>query len=164
MNRSSRMIGTGLLAAALLAGCGGSSSSSSTTAAAPDTSAPAAFRQKLDPILVQFETDAKEIARQVQATSAETLGPAAAKFGALRGAWGTASSELEELTAPAAVESEYAAAASTAISVGTDLDAVSTAAQEGRVTEARGAASKLINDLAATKTASQKLERALGAG
>jgi hypothetical protein len=144
-----------------IAGCGGGSAGGTTagTESAPDPTA--LFKAKLNPVLTDMESTAKDAVAALRKAPTGTAAQAAAAFDGLHNSWQGELSRLEDLDAPSPVESQYASASSAAASVNTDLFAVASAARANRTAEAKGAALNLVNDLAATKAASVKLEQAL---
>jgi hypothetical protein len=155
-------------ALALLAGCGGGSSSTSTQAATTSSSTTttsadpaAAFKRKLDSALMSFEATAKDTVAELSKAPSQSGADASVRLMDLKTHWQNGLQQLEGLNGPTSAESAYAATTSAAASVNTDFLAVATYAIKNDP-KVKAAAIKLIQDMAAVKSAAQKLEAALG--
>jgi cytochrome c556 len=134
----------------LLAGCGGSSSSSS-----------ANFKPGYTSAMKALGTTASQIGTTIEGAANQTDSALESTFKSLASHWQTGTGQLDKLTAPSSVSSEFASLKGAASRVETDLNAIASAASSHSQTAAKTAAEHLVIDLAAGKTADQKIRTTL---
>jgi hypothetical protein len=134
----------------LLAGCGGSSSSSS-----------ANFKTGYVSAMKGLGTTASQIGTTVEGAQKQTDAQLQSAFKSLAGHWQTGTAQLDKLTAPSSVSTPFGSLKGAASRVETDLNAIASAASTHNGSSAKTAAQHLVIDLAAGKTADQKIRTAL---
>jgi hypothetical protein len=135
----------------LLAGCGGSSSSSS-----------ANFKPGYESAMKALSQPAAQIGTTVEGARNESDAQLEAKFKALAGQWKTASGQLDKLTAPSSVSTQFSALKSAASRVEGDLNAIASAASTHNGSSAKTAAQHLVADLTAGKSTDVTIRKKLG--
>ncbi len=135
----------------LLAGCGGSSSSSS-----------ANFKPDYTSAMNTLGTTASQIGTTIEGAASQSDSQLEATFKSLAAHWQTGTGQLDKLTAPSSVSSEFASLKGAASRVETDLTSIASAASSHSQTAAKTAAEHLVIDLAAGKTADTKIRSTLG--
>jgi hypothetical protein len=134
----------------LLAGCGGSSSSSS-----------ANFKTGYQSAMSALSVTAGEVGTTVEGAAKQSDAQLQSAFKSLAGHWQTGTAQLDKLTAPSSVSSEFSSLKGAASRVETDLSAIASAASSHSGTSAKTAAQHLVTDLAAGKSADTKIRSAL---
>jgi hypothetical protein len=135
----------------LLAGCGGSSSSSS-----------ANFKPAYTSAMKALGTTASQVGTTIEGAASQSDSQLEATFKSLATHWQTGTAQLDKLTAPSSVSSEFASLKGAASRVETDLNSIASAASSHSQTAAKTAAEHLVIDLAAGKTADTKIRSTLG--
>jgi hypothetical protein len=134
----------------LLAGCGGSSSSSS-----------ANFKTGYQSAMKGLSTTAAQVGTTVEGAAKASDAELQSAFKALASRWQTGTAQLDKLTAPSSVSTEFSSLKSAASRVEGDLNAITSAASTHNGTSAKTAAQHLVIDLSAGKTADTKIRSAL---
>ena len=135
----------------LIAGCGGSSSSSS-----------ANFKPGYTSAMKALGTTASQIGTTIEGAANQTDSQLETTFKSLATRWQTGATQLDKLTAPSSVSSEFASLKGAASRVETDLNGIASAASSHSQSAAKTAAEHLVVDLAAGKTADSKIRSTLG--
>jgi hypothetical protein len=135
----------------LLAGCGGSSSSSSSN-----------FKPGYTSAMKALGTTASQIGTTIEGAASQSDSQLEGTFKSLATHWQTGTGQLDKLTAPSSVSTEFASLKGAASRVETDLNAIASAASSHSQTAAKTAAEHLVIDLAAGKTADTKIRSTLG--
>jgi len=135
----------------LLAGCGGSSSSSS-----------ANFKPGYQSAMHALGLTASQIGTTIEGAAAQSDSQLQVTFKSLASHWQTGTVQLDKLTAPSSVSSQFASLKSAASRVEGDLGAIASAASSNNQASAKTAAEHLVIDLAAGKTADQAIRSKLG--
>jgi hypothetical protein len=134
----------------LLAGCGGSSSSSS-----------ANFKTGYQSAMSGLSTTAAQVGTTVEGAAKASDAQLQSAFKALASHWQTGAAQLDKLTAPSSVATQFSSLKGAASRVEADLNAIASAASTHNSNSAKTAAQHLVIDLAAGKTADTKIRSAL---
>jgi hypothetical protein len=135
----------------LLAGCGGSSSSSSSN-----------FKPGYTSAMKGLGTTASQIGTTIEGAANQSDSQLETTFKSLATHWQSGAAQLDKLTAPSSVSSEFASLKGAASRVETDLNGIASAASSHSESAAKTAAEHLVIDLAAGKTADTKIRSTLG--
>lgn len=143
-----------IAAALLLAACGSSSSTTTTTKTDFKTSYVSARNE--------LQTTSEAIGNEIRQASSQTDAQIASQFHSLAVQWQAPNSQLQMLTPPANVTSNFKTLTSASQRVENDLNAISTAAQNHDASSARQSAMSLVTDIGTAKAASQAIDATLG--
>jgi hypothetical protein len=157
-----------LAALALLGGCGSSSSSSSSASSAsspastPSTTSAAAFKTGFPAAANQLRDTSKAIGRTIQSASSMSDAQLGAAFHKFSSEWQSHVSQLQTLTPPASVQSDFNTVTASANRVTADLNAVVSAAATHDAGAAKQSAASLVMDILAVKAAATAIFTKLG--
>lgn len=141
-----------LIAAVLLLAACGSSSSSTTTD----------FKTTFTSATSQLQQTSRAIGNEIRQAPSQTDNQIASQFHSLAVQWQGPNRQLQALTPPSNVGSDFKTLTGATQRVENDLNAISTAAQNHDASAARQSAMSLVVDDAAAKAASQSIDGKLG--
>jgi hypothetical protein len=142
---------TTVVSLALLAGCGGSSSSSS-----------ANFKPGYQSAMKALATTETQIGKTIEGASGKSDAQLEATFKTLATDWRNGTAQLDKLTAPSSVSSQFTSLKGAAGRITGDLSGIASAAASHSESAAKSAAEHLVIDLASGKTADTKIRSTLG--
>jgi hypothetical protein len=149
---------------ATLGGCGGGSSSSthSTTQSSTHTSDTSTFASGYQAATIQLQQTSAAIGAAIQSASSKSNAQLSEEFRDLAGRWQTAQSNLETLTPPAGLASQFNTLKDAVARVEADLNAIVAAVVTNNKAAAEQASASLVTDVEAARTADAPIRQQLG--